>query len=300
MSTPENSPASSPTRSPVRDLTPTTLRGWALPSVGDSKYSRGQVLVVGGAARTPGAAQLAGLAALRVGAGHLTLAVAEAVAPAMAVATPEAGVIGLPQTAQGSVTAEGVELLEDDLGSADVVVIGPGLDDAELTADLLEAALPLVSDDAWLVLDAYALGVLPGMKDAVAPFAGRLVLTPNTSEGARLLGRDLDDLEADTPEIARTYGAVVSCHTVVADPDGQAWRTGVGQIGLATSGSGDVLAGAVAGILARGTEPAQAVCWASHVHAAAGDRLAAGVGRLGFLASELLAELPRVLVELGA
>jgi ADP-dependent NAD(P)H-hydrate dehydratase len=127
-----------------------------------------------------------------------------------------------------------------------------------------------------------------------------LVLTPNGSEAGRLLGRDLDVLEDDVREIARTYHAVVSSQGLVADPDGGCWRMGVGQIGLATSGSGDVLAGAVAGILARGTEPAQAACWASHVHAAAGDRLAASVGRLGFLASELLAELPRVLVELGA
>ncbi len=291
---------STPSTTPTRDLTPTLLRGWALPGVGDSKYSRGQVLVVGGAARTPGAAQLAGLAALRVGAGHLTLAIAEQAAVAMAVATPEAGVVGLPQDAKGSVTGDGAALLEDRLGSADVVVLGPGLDDAELTADLVRAAVPLLSDDAWLVLDAYALGVLPGLREVVAPLAGRLVLTPNSAEGGRLLGRDLDDLEADAAEIARTYGAVVSCHTVVADPEGRRWRTGAGQVGLATSGSGDVLAGAVAGILARGTEPAQAVCWASHVHAAAGDRLAASVGRLGFLAGELLAELPRVLVELGA
>jgi len=295
-----STPPTSPTTTPTRDLTPSLLHGWALPDVGDSKYSRGQVLVVGGAARTPGAAQLAGLAALRVGAGHLTLAVAEQAAVPMAVATPEAGVYGLPQNAQGSVTGDGAALLEDQLGSADVVVLGPGLDDAELTADLVRAAVPLLSDDAWLVLDAYALGVLPGMKEVVEPLAGRLVLTPNSSEGGRLLGRDLDDLEADVREIARTYGAVVSCQTLVADPDGRCWRTGAGQVGLATSGSGDVLAGAVAGLLARGTEPAQAVCWASHVHAAAGDRLAASVGRLGFLASELLAELPRVLVELGA
>ena len=295
-----STPPTSPTTTPTRDLTPTLLRGWALPDVGDSKYSRGQVLVVGGAARTPGAAQLAGLAALRVGAGHLTLGVAEQAAVPMAVATPEAGVYGLPQNAQGSVTGDAAALLEDQLGSADVVVLGPGLDDAELTADLVRAAVPLLSDDAWLVLDAYALGVLPGMTEVVEPLAGRLVLTPNASEGGRLLGRDLDDLEADVREIARTYGAVVSCQTLVADPDGRCWRTGAGQVGLATSGSGDVLAGAVAGLLARGTEPAQAVCWASHVHAAAGDRLAASVGRLGFLASELLAELPRVLVELGA
>jgi ADP-dependent NAD(P)H-hydrate dehydratase len=286
--------------SPVRDLTPIQLRDWPLPSAGDSKYSRGKVLVIGGAARTPGAAQLAGLAALRVGAGHLTLAVAEAAAVAMAVATPEAGVFGLPQSEQGSVLGGDLASLESNLGSSDVVVIGPGLDDADETAELVRQAVPLLGEEAWLVLDAYALGVLPDLVDHVAPLAGRLVLTPNGSEAGRLLGRDLDVLEDDVREIARTYGAVVSSQGLVADPDGACWRMGVGQIGLATSGSGDVLAGAVAGILARGTEPAQAACWASHVHAAAGDRLAASVGRLGFLASELLAELPRVLVELGA
>jgi ADP-dependent NAD(P)H-hydrate dehydratase len=285
---------------PVRDLTPVQLRDWPLPSAGDSKYSRGKVLVVGGAARTPGAAQLAGLAALRVGAGHLTLAVAEAAAVPMAVATPEAGVIGLPQTEQGSVLGGDLAVLESVLGSSDVVVVGPGLDDADETAELVRGVVPQLSDEAWLVLDAYALGVLPGLVDVVAPLAGRLVLTPNGSEAERLLGRDLDVVEDDVREIARTYGAVVSSQGLVADPDGGCWRMGVGQIGLATSGSGDVLAGAVAGILARGTEPAQAACWASHVHAAAGDRLAASVGQLGFLASELLAELPRVLVELGA
>jgi ADP-dependent NAD(P)H-hydrate dehydratase len=285
---------------PVRDLTPVQLRDWPLPSAGDSKYSRGKVLVVGGAARTPGAAQLAGLAALRVGAGHLTLAVAESAAVPMAVATPEAGVLGLPQTEQGSVLGGDLTVLESVLGSSDVVVVGPGLDDADQTAELVRQAVPLLSDEAWLVLDAYALGVLPGLVDVVAPLAGRLVLTPNGSEAERLLGRDLGDAEDDVREIARTYGAVVSSQGLVANPDGDCWRMGVGQIGLATSGSGDVLAGAVAGILARGTEPAQAACWASHVHAAAGDRLAASVGRLGFLASELLAELPRVLVELGA
>jgi len=285
---------------PVRELTPTLLRGWPLPSAGDSKYSRGQVLVIGGAARTPGAAQLAGLAALRVGAGHLTLAVAEQAAVPMAVATPEAGVIGLPQTPDGSVTGAGLEPLEDTLGSADVVVVGPGLDHPDHTAELVRRVVPLLSDEAWLVLDAYALGVLPGLVDDVAPLAGRLVLTPNSGEAGRLLGRDLDVEEDDVREIARTYRAVVSCQGLVAGPDGDCWRVSAGQDGLATSGSGDVLAGAVAGILARGTEATQAVCWASHTHAAAGDRLAASVGGLGFLASELLAELPRVLVELGA
>src|SRR6187549_3497435 len=121
---------------PMRDVTPALLRDWPLPSPADSKYGRGQVLVVGGAARTPGAAQLAGLAALRVGAGHLTLAVAESAAVALAVATPEAGVVGLPQSGQGSVRGD-LSAIGDSLSSADVVVIGPGLDDPDHTKDLV-------------------------------------------------------------------------------------------------------------------------------------------------------------------
>jgi len=284
---------------PFRDVTPALLRDWPLPSPSESKYSRGQVLVVGGAARTPGAAQLTGLAALRVGAGHLTLAVAESAAVALAVATPEAGVIGLPQTGKGSVRGDDLSALGDYLSSADVVVIGPGLDDPDHTKDLLKA-IPQLGEETWLVLDAYALGVLPDVAGSAEPVHGRLVLTPNQEEASRLLDRDADLSEDDVVEIARRYQAVVSCRGLVADQHGDGWRIGSGHSGLATSGSGDVLAGAVAGLLARGAEPAQALCWASHVHAAAGDRLAVSVGSLGFLASELLAELPRVLVELGA
>ncbi len=283
-----------------RDVTPALLREWSLPDVGDSKYSRGQVLVVGGAAQTPGAAALAGLAALRVGAGHLTLAVAEAAAVPLAVATPEAGVIGLPQDDQGSVLGRDLERIHDALESSDVVVIGPGLDHPEHTADLLRAALPRIGPDAWIILDAYALGVWPEVAGTVEVNPGRLILTPNRQEGSRLLEREVESLEDDMVAVARRYQAAVTCQGLIATPDGDAWQIGSGHVGLATSGSGDVLAGAVAGMLARGADAAQALCWASHAHAAAGDRLSVSVGALGFLARELLDELPRVMVELIA
>lgn len=99
--------------------------------------------------------------------------------------------------------------------------------------------------------------------------------------------------------IARKFGAVVSCRGRIAAPDGQQWEISTGYEGLGTSGSGDVLAGAVVGLLARGASPSQAACWATHAHAAAGDRLAAKVGALGYLARELVDELPAVLTELG-
>ncbi|WP_298459119.1 NAD(P)H-hydrate dehydratase [uncultured Cellulomonas sp.] len=283
-------------------VTPALLRDWSLPATESSKYGRGQVLVVGGARGTPGAAMLAAVAALRAGAGRLTLAVAESVAVAVAVAVPESGVLGLPETAGGSVRGDAAERIAGTAGSSDAILVGPGLDDAEETAALLQGLAPHIGADTPVLLDAYALGVLPGLDDVVAALAGRLVLTPNTGEAARLLGEEIDPdaLPDAVAEIARRYDAVVSCYGTVADPSGRRWQMSTGYGGLATSGSGDVMAGALCGLLARGADRQQAACWGTHLHAAAGDRLAARIGPTGYLARELLDELPVVLAELGA
>jgi ADP-dependent NAD(P)H-hydrate dehydratase len=281
---------------PVTEVTPARLRAWPLPSGGNSKYSRGRVLVVGGAAKTPGAVQLAGLAALRVGAGHLSIAVAESAAVPLAVAMPEAGVTGLPQDDAGSVLGTDVGPIASDLASADAVLVGPGLDHAQHTRELLGRILPELGRQTWLVLDAFALGALAERAEPLG--RDRVVLTPNENEAELLLERPMMDLEQDAAEIARRYGSLVCCRGLIADPGGDRWRVGSGHGGLATSGSGDVLAGALVGLLARGATGAQAACWGAYVHAAAGDRLAARVGRLGFLAREILDQLPAVLVEL--
>jgi hydroxyethylthiazole kinase-like uncharacterized protein yjeF len=280
------------------EVTPALLRDWPLPEAGNSKYDRGRVLVVGGATQTPGAVQLTGLAALRVGAGHLTMAVAASAAVALAVVVPEAGVVGLPENDRGSVLGDDLGAIADDLDSADVVIVGPGLDDVEQTTILLRRLLPRLSDDAWLVLDAYALSALPELTEALETLAGRVVLTPNSHEVKLLLDREPGNAEADVAAIAQRYTAVVSSQGIIADPAGALWQVSAGHDGLATSGSGDVLAGALGGLLGRHAEGAQAACWATYAHAAAGDRLAARVGRLGFLAREILDELPGILVEL--
>ena len=278
-------------------VTADVLREWPLPAPGGSKYSRGQVVVVGGARSAPGAAMLAGLSALRVGAGRLTLAVGRSVAPHVGVTVPEAGVIGLPESEGGHVAT--LDDARSELERADAVLLGPGLDSIDEVAGMLERLPELVSAEAVVVLDAYALGVLPGQPDAAARLAGRLILTPNIEEAARLLDREIDGLDDDIAEIARRYGAAVSCFGAVAGPDGSRWRIGTGSPGLGTSGSGDVLAGAIAGLCARGASPAQAAVWATHLHATAGDRLAARVGPVGYLAGELPPELPRILAEIG-
>lgn len=324
MSVSTRSEANSPTL-----VTPSLLREWPLPAPGEDKYSRGSVLVIGGARATPGAALLAGTAALRAGAGKLSLAVAESVAVQVAVALPECGAIGLPETAEGSLTGEGLDRISTYLDRADAILVGPGLDDPDLAEELLRGLLERESGTGSsgtgeagsgesgtgertadggpaVVLDAFALGGLLKLADQLEPWKGRLLLTPNPKEAAVLLEREVDDLAADVAAIADKFQAVVSCQGFIARPsDGGAgeeaelWQMTTGYGGLGTSGSGDVLAGAIAGLRARGTTSAQAACWGTHLHAAAADRLASRMGPLGFLARELADELPALMLELN-
>jgi ADP-dependent NAD(P)H-hydrate dehydratase len=277
------------TRPDVVMLTPARLRSWPLPSPDGDKSSRGTVLVVGGSRFTPGAVLLAGTAALRAGAGKLQLATTESTAAALSIAVPEAMVVGLPENEAGAAHAGTNEQLADLARSADVVLIGPGLIDVDETGALLDMVVEAIDDDTSVVVDAYALGALSKRPDLLKGRPVPAVLTPNLGEGARLLDRDLgDDLEEEAAAIADRYGCVVSLFGHVAEPGGATWRDETGDSGLGTSGSGDVLSGLLAGLLARGAEPDQAASWAAHVHAAAGQRLAVERGRTSFLAREIV------------
>ncbi|MEU4688679.1 NAD(P)H-hydrate dehydratase [Actinoplanes sp. NPDC023714] len=272
-----------PSPSEERVVTPALLGDWPLPGPRGDKESRGTVLVIGGARRTPGAVLLAGVAALRAGAGKLQLAVAEESAVALSIAVPEALVIG---HSGGKEPDEVLELARE----ADVILLGPGLDDIDRTIELMRRVLGETGTGAAVVLDAYALGALS--KEPQLLRERRAVLTPNIKEAGIMLGRDPgDDLAGAAREMAGRYRAVVSVYGHVADPDGGAWREESGDTGLGTSGSGDVRSGIVAGLLARGAEPAQAACWAAYVHAMSGRRLAPRYGRVGFLARELVDEV---------
>lgn len=269
-----------PNRPDETIITPAVLRDWPLPDPQGGKEARGTVLVVGGARNTPGAVLLAGVSALRAGAGRLQLAVAQESAVALSIAVPEAKVIGLPDADELKRMAAG----------ADVVALGPGLDDIDATIELMRTVLGAAGDDTAVVLDAYALGALS--KDAGPLRQRRAVLTPNTTEAEHMLGRPPgDDLAAAALELAGTYDAVVSLYGHIATPDGRRWREESGDVGLGTSGSGDVRAGIVAGLLGRGADPAQAACWAAFAHAMSGQRLGPRFGRTGFLARELVDEV---------
>jgi ADP-dependent NAD(P)H-hydrate dehydratase len=308
-------PATSPSRTnprsdqPVR-ITPRHLRSWPLPEPdqdGD-KEERGRVLIVGGSPEMPGPAILAAEAALRAGAGKLRIAAGRSMAPWIAAAVPEARVFAQPESRFGGISPGAAEAIGALAAAVDAVVIGPGLVDdealAQLVPDVISRAAASATPPAF-VLDAGALSALPGAGQPLRALAGRAVLTPHIGEMAAILGVPKETLGTDRPGIARRaaadLGAVAALKgrvTVIAAPDGRAFENHAGNVGLATSGSGDTLAGLIGGLLARGAEPLQAAVWSVYLHAVAGDRLARRIGPLGYLARELLAEVPRVMASL--
>jgi ADP-dependent NAD(P)H-hydrate dehydratase len=281
-----------PNRSEPRVITPRLLREWPLPDPQGGKESRGTVLVVGGSRFTPGAVLLAGVAALRAGAGRLQLAVTTTTAAALSIAVPEAKVVGLPETDDGSASGDVPQHVLDLAAEADVIAVGPGLDNVQQTTELLVRVLDAAGTRTAVVLDAYALGALSKQPELLAGRPQRVMLTPNIIEAGHLLGHDPgDDLADEASAIADKYSAVVSLYGHIAAPDGRCWREESGDVGLGTSGSGDVLAGIVAGLLSRGADPAQAACWGTYAHAVSGQRLVPRYGRTGFLARELVDEV---------
>jgi ADP-dependent NAD(P)H-hydrate dehydratase len=283
-------------------VTPQVLRGWRLPEPTGGKESRGSILVVGGSTETLGAVTLAAEAALRSGAGKLQVVVPSKVAPHVSIALPEALVRGVPSTEAGAIEGSSVELFLDLVEKASAVLVGPGMADREQTQALVESLLPELRSP--VVLDALGLAAVTADPGCLHHPALQVVLTPNPTELAISLHVDADEVEDDPSGCARrlaeqTHATVGlgGATSWVAGPDGQLWEDESGGAGLGVSGSGDVRAGVVAGLLARGAEPDQAAVWASYLHGRAGERLAATVGRLGFLARELPPEVPRVLAE---
>ena len=289
-------PADTRAASPA-PLTETQLRSWPLPSdPEDSKFERGTAVVIGGTSKTAGAVLLAGEAALRVGAGRLQIATVEPAVPALMAVAPEALVEGLPCSPRGSVDADAVgDGLLHLVAEASAVLVGPGTDDVQDTAALLATVLPHIGAEAVVVLDASAIKAIASIRAALRPFRGRLVLTPNRGEAEDLVGTA--GAGADAASIARSEGAVVSMDGIVASHDGRLWVAAERLPGLGTSGSGDVLAGLVAGAAARCGDAAQAACWATYLHVAAGADATRRIGPVGFLARDLLSRIPRLMAD---
>ncbi len=285
------------------EIEPGLLESFPLPAVAEDagKEDRGRLLVIAGSRELAGAALLAGIAALRAGAGKLQIGTAASLATSLAVAVPEARVIGYPETEDGCIAEAGIDPLIGWATAAQAVAIGCGLTHGppleKLLAGLLgnTVAIPLV-------LDAAVLDCLEPLEAEVRSWNGGVVLLPHAGEMARLLGRDREDVEANPAaaarEAAQRFNAVALVKgrfSFIAAPDGRLFRLEGGGVGLATSGSGDTLSGIVGGLCARGAEPLNATLWGAWLHAEAGRLLSEKVGRLGFLAREIPDMIPRLL-----
>jgi hydroxyethylthiazole kinase-like uncharacterized protein yjeF len=291
--------------SPVA-VTPKFLHTHPLPrheEEGD-KQARGRVVVIAGSLEVPGAALLAGLGVLRAGAGILQIATCQSAAPHLRMAMPEAMVVGCRETPAGGIDSTNAPRLSELASGSDAVLIGPGMMDEAAVAELTSELLQRVKTPAF-ILDASAFATL---NPTAMPggHAGKIVATPHSGEMAKFL--DVAREEVDSAPLHAAQQAAVALQAVIAmkgasthvvSPNGEAWLCKNGSIGLATSGSGDTLAGIVAGLLARGTHPALATIWAVYMHGEAGCRLAKRNGTLGLLAREIPGEIPSIMQELS-
>ena len=269
------------------------------PVVDGDKKTKGRILVLAGSRSVPGAALLAATAAMRAGAGKLRIATVESAAMPLAVAMPEAMVTGLPEASDGGFAGDAIDDIEKLAADADAIVAGPGVkpsDHCKRIADLL------LESKAALTLDVAFLETLEPLHERELGRSSMPVLLPNADELASLLDCEPARIEDDPVgcgiRAAELYQSVLLVKGVtshVVTPAGDCWSYSGGAPGLGVSGSGDILAGIVGGLLARGAEPLNALLWAVWLHGEAGARLAQKIGPIGFLTREIADEIPSLL-----
>ena len=270
-----------------------------MPKLDGDKAARGQILIIAGAVEMPGGAILAATAALRAGAGVVQVATAEAVALAVATAVPELFVVGMAES--GKRRKASLQAVVDLAKLADVVLIGPGLRDEAAIRVLLPELLGLDHLRA-LIIDAKAIPTAAEFLPARGKLRGKTILTPHAGETESISKASRDEVECDPSrvghETARRLGSIIvlkGSETLICSEKSPTYLNTRGNVGLATAGSGDVLAGILAGLCARGAKPLQAAVLGVSVHARAGEELARQVGPVGYLAREILAEIPKLI-----
>lgn len=276
------------------------------------KKSAGDVLVIAGSRGMSGAAYLAAKAALRGGAGLVTLACPEGIHLALEIKTTCVMTRGLPETAEGALSKGALQPLLGLTGTRDALAIGPGLgrhrETAELIRHLVQVFLGGLEPDQGpkLVLDADGLNAFEGQGAALAAVASRAVLTPHPGEFRRLGGKLSSGAESEEREAAlrsfveetRVCTLLKGAGTLVCAPGPEGlvvYRNETGNPGMATAGSGDVLTGLIAALLAQGLDPFPAACLGAWIHGRAGDLGARRFGQPSLIASDLLGELPAVI-----
>lgn len=263
------------------------------------KNERGRVVAAGGSETVPGALLLTGEAALRAGAGKVQLATVESAAIALGVRIPEAASIALPANAHGELAAAAGDRIAGLAERCDALVIGPGMSPKAEVDAILASLIRQAPIDGALLLDAAMIPAARLLEDHAGVWRGRRVITPHFGEMAALMECNEN---AVTPDLARRAAehldatvVLKASETWIATPDPPMLHYRGGGPGLATGGSGDVLAGIIGGLLARGASPRDAAAWGVWLHGEAGRRLASEIGPLGFLARELLPRVPALM-----
>jgi len=281
-------------------VTTALLKHWPLPTIstdGD-KEQRGRVLVIAGSDEMPGAATLSAIASLHAGAGKLAVATSLAIRSLVAQSLPEARVIALNELHKAAAQMPAAN---------DAILIGPGME-SELDLHDFISSVEAEQPAAKWVLDAAALNAIHRLRIDNKEMSVRRVLTPHAGEMANLLNIEKQQVQERAAELAsesarRWHACVVlkGAITYIAMPNGQLWVHQGGDAGLATSGSGDVLAGIIAGLLARGAACDQASAWGVTLHALAGKAAASQCGgNVGYLARDISRHVPAIIRQLDA
>ena len=273
------------------------LAGLLLPDRPKNAYkgNAGRVVLAAGSCGYVGAAALSSFAAVKGGAGLVTLLTPETTREILAIKLTEVMVKGLPVSENRLITEEALEIVTEALDKADVLAIGPGFGVSEETGNLIREIL--VTTAVPCVIDADAITALKDHTELLSHMLSEKVLTPHPGEMARLTGIRVSEIEKNRVEVARLYAekwqAVVvlkGVPTIVALPDGTVYLNTTGTPAMATGGSGDVLTGLIAALIGQRLTVADAAVAGVYLHGMAGE-LAAG-GSVGMAASELLLKLP--------
>jgi hydroxyethylthiazole kinase-like uncharacterized protein yjeF len=263
-----------------------------------NKGSYGHVLVVGGSLGKAGSVAMAGMAALRAGAGLSTVATAKSVLGTVAGFHAELMTEPLPETAAGTIAVGAQDRINELAKAKSVLAIGPGISRDPETAELVRSLV--ATQQTPIVLDADGLNAFEGRTAELNGKGRTLVITPHPGEMARLVGCTIPEVQKDRLGVARKFASehevivVLKGHrTLVVRPDGEAWVNTTGNPGMATGGTGDILTGMVAGMIAQhAKEPFAAVLAAVHLHGLAGDVMRERVGEHSLVATDLLQGLP--------
>lgn len=294
----------------VNWATENAAANWVPPRVSDShKGSYGRVLVIAGSTGMTGAAALASEAALRVGAGLVTLAIPKSLNTILEVKLSEVMTLPLPETENGSLAESATHsILEYAERTQSVLAIGPGLSQHPETVALIHQLIKENREkglDLQIVVDADGLNALAKAKELIPLLGEKAVLTPHLGEMARLTGTTIPTLAADrintAEEFTQKYGLTLvlkGAPTVTSNSNGEVWINSTGNPGMATAGMGDVLTGVIAGLMAQKVASANAATLAVYLHGFAGDLAADTIGMHGLIAGDVLKTIPLAIASL--